>query len=70
MVWVFKTSVNNKSRVKKIETMLDNFILPPGKWNFDLTDCDKILRIENQELCTASLISELNKAGFECEELF
>ena len=70
MVWVFKTSVKNKSQVKKIEPLLDNFIVPDGKWNFDLTDCDNILRIENSELCSENLIKELNKAGFECEELF
>jgi hypothetical protein len=69
MVWVFKTSVKNKSQVNKIVPLLDNFILPPGKWNFDLTDCDKILRIESGELCTKTLIDELNKAGFLCEEL-
>lgn len=69
MVWVFKTSVKNKSQVKKIVPVLDNFILPNGKWNFDLTDSDKILRIENSELSIESLIQELNNAGFQCEEL-
>lgn len=47
MVWVFKTTVKNKTQVKKVAPMLNGLLLPAAKWNFDLSDCDKVLRIES-----------------------
>ena len=48
MILVFKTNVNTKAKVKKIKPFFDKN-LTNAKWNFDLTDCDKILRIECNE---------------------
>lgn len=46
MVEIFKTNVRNKSKSRTIVSMLEkNF--PKYKINFDLDDCDKILRIES-----------------------
>ena len=42
---VFKTSVKTKMQVKKLKRHIDK-ILPNEKWNFDLEDGDKILRID------------------------
>jgi hypothetical protein len=44
-VLVFKTNINNPRQVKSIATTLNNCsdIL---KWNVDLADIDKVLRIE------------------------
>ena len=48
MIHVFKTSVKNKTQIKKLEPVFDsNF--QDIKWNFDLEDCDKILRIESKK---------------------
>lgn len=47
MVWVFKTTVKNKTQVKKVAPLLNGLLSPCAKWNFDLSDCDKVLRIES-----------------------
>lgn len=47
MVWVFKTTVKNKMQVRKVAPLLNGLLSPCAKWNFDLSDCDKVLRIES-----------------------
>ena len=47
MVLVFKTTVKNKTQVKKVAPLLNGLLSPCAKWNFDLSDCDKVLRIES-----------------------
>lgn len=71
MVWVFKTTIKNKIQVRKISPILDELILPQGKWNFDLEDCDKILRIENlkTELDESGVLNKLNALGIKVEVL-
>ena len=51
MVYVFKTSVTAKVVIKKFAPESDklSFII---KWNFDLQDCDRILRIEAHDFDT------------------
>lgn len=48
MIFVFKTYVKTKIRIKKLKPHIVN-MLPRAKWNFDLEDSDKILRINNNE---------------------
>ncbi len=48
MIYVLKTSVKTKIQTKKHKPLIDK-ILPNEKWNFDLEDCDKILRIDGDE---------------------
>lgn len=43
--------------------------LRSSTWNFDLDDCDKILRIEGTAEIAPSVIRLLQDAGFDCEEL-
>ena len=67
-VLVFKTNVRSKKHVNIIATELQQF--PHiNKWNFDLHDKDKILRIESSLLSPAIIESTLQKAGYYCEEL-
>lgn len=40
-----------------------------GTWNFDLEDCDKILRIDTELNNTAKKIQILKENSFDCEEL-
>jgi hypothetical protein len=72
MVLVFKTSVRTEGDIALLKPNL-NFLLYDCKWNFDLTDCDKILRIEakNDEVneITTAVDSLLSFKGFICEEL-
>lgn len=69
VISVYKTNVNTKSKLRKAKPVL-NRILLGSKWNFDLEDCDKILRVESEKSCSAFLIAELLKIGINCEELF
>lgn len=68
MILVFKTTVGSGAKAKKLKPYLDK-ILPDTQWNFDLTDCDKILRVVSPEDISTLVISTLNTHGFECVAL-
>lgn len=68
MIYVFKTSVKTKVRVKKLKPHID-IILPKAKWNFDLHDYDKILRIDSEENIILPIINLLADHNFDCKEL-
>lgn len=68
MVHVFKTSVTRPADVKKLGKALNR--IGAGAWNFDLQDCDRVLRVVSSEATTALKISAvLRHAGYACEEL-
>ena len=68
MIFVFKTSVKTKTQVKKLKLHIDKR-LPNAKWNFDLEDCDKILRIDSKENVVLKIIDLLNVHKHSCEKL-
>lgn len=68
-VLVFKTSVESYYHVGRVKPALDKLMQPAEKWNFDLEDCDRILRVEAFSLQASSVIEKLNHEGFACEEL-
>lgn len=68
MIFVFKTSVKTKMQIKKLKPHIDK-ILPKAKWNFDLKDCDKILRIDSDENIVLKITDLLDIHKFNCEEL-
>jgi hypothetical protein len=68
MIYVFKTSVKTKIQAKKLKPHIDK-ILSDKKWNFDLEDCDKILRIDSEENIVLKITGLLNMHRFTCEEL-
>jgi hypothetical protein len=68
MIYVFKTSVQNKKHISQLSPFLDN-LLQQSKWNFDLTDCDRILRIDSEENIRLKVIDLLHVHKFDCEEL-
>jgi hypothetical protein len=67
-VLVFKTSVQQLTQVNQVKTL---FTTMPAiqNWNFDLEDCDNILRIESDGLSPRYVESVLQQAGIVCEEL-
>ncbi|WP_306159166.1 hypothetical protein [Flavobacterium sp. DG2-3] len=65
MIYVFKTSVDTQSKFESASALL-NQLLPESQWNFDLEDCDNILRVDS-ELNVADLLQ--NNTVFECIEL-
>ena len=68
IISVFKTSVTNKRLSEKIvkEILLYNDVIA---CNFDLDDCDKILRVESENEITKKVIALLSNKGLICEVL-
>ncbi len=67
-VLVFKTNVRLKKHINEVASQLDQFS-HINKWNFDLQDKDKILRIETNHLLPEIIESTLQQAGYYCKEL-
>lgn len=68
MIYVFKTSVLTKNDIRSIGPNLDE--LPQTQWNFDLEDCDKILRVDSStEISEELIVHILHNKGFDCEVL-
>jgi len=68
MIYVFKTSVRYKKDVRQLSPFL-NELLQPATWNFDLADCDRILRIEGSGKIAEAVPRLLQGMGFDCTEL-
>jgi len=67
-ILVFKTNVSSKKKVSKVSSLLTSVAAIKG-WNFDLDDCDKVLRIEAIDIKPGFVESLLHTAGFNCQEL-
>ncbi len=67
-VLVFKTSVDDPQSVRSLKPDLDR-LAGKGKWNFDLSDCDRILRISTPTVKAEMAIQLLQYFGFLCTEL-
>jgi hypothetical protein len=68
-IWVFRTSVSTRMDILRLKPLLDKLMQREDKWNFDLEDCDHILRFETRSTTASAIIAELEKAGYCCEEL-
>ena len=68
-VLVFKTSVTNSREVRKLEPLLNQLIQPHGRWNFDLEDCDRILRVEANAKVSQAVTALMNAYNYQCHEL-
>lgn len=68
MIFVFKTSVQRQEDIQRLKPYLDE-IKPWAKWNFDLEDCDNILRVDTPSNDAKGIIYVLQVNGFVCEEL-
>ena len=68
MVEVFKTNVQHKELAEQLVSVLQRRI-DFCKINFDLDDCDKILRVEGKQVCVEIIIEILNTHGLQCEVL-
>jgi hypothetical protein len=68
MIEVFKTNVQEVEQSNMIvEKLLEHF--PNSLINFDLEDCDKILRIHAAAISNHKIIDLMNSFGYQCEEL-
>lgn len=68
MVEVFKTNVQKKAQSKMLHCLLLQ-AFPLFKINFDLSDCDKVLRIEGEDIVALRIKFLLQEYGFNCEIL-
>ena len=68
MVEVFKTDVDDIELSNKlIRELLEHF--PDTLINFDMDDCDKVLRVEGEVIDIEKIIEILNENGYCCEVL-
>jgi hypothetical protein len=69
MVEVFKTDVTNEAEARKVvRFLLDAY--PSYEINFDLEDCDHILRVKGcDQVELTSLLETLLKFGIKAESL-
>lgn len=67
-VLIFKTSVTNAVQAGRVKPLL-SALADVKQYNFDLEDCDKILRIVSSRIEPQTISYLLNVAGFTCEEL-
>jgi hypothetical protein len=68
MIEIFKTNVQEIEQSKMIVAkLLEHY--PNSVINFDLEDCDKILRIHSVSISNIKIIELLNAHGFYCEAL-
>ena len=68
MVEVFKTNVQEEDLARQLTSrLLTHF--PHHKINFDLQDCDKILRVEGTAISRERIIELITSEGFQCHVL-
>ena len=68
MIEVFKTNVQHRELAEQLASILyERFAF--SKINFDLEDCDKILRVEGKQICVENIIETLGTRGLQCEVL-
>jgi len=65
MVEIFKTNVKHPEESEKILQSL-NKKFPSLKINFDLDDCDNILRVEGKNILVEDIIMEMKSKKCSC----
>lgn len=68
MVEVFKTNVQEDEQSQMLIDKLC-YHFPHCRINFDLEDCDKILRIEGNDFSIEIITTLIKSEGYECEVL-
>jgi hypothetical protein len=68
MVEAFKTNVQKKAQSKMLLCILSE-AFPSFKINFDLSDCDKVLRVEGDNIEALRIMILVKEYGFKCEIL-
>ncbi|WP_347050625.1 hypothetical protein [Flavobacterium olei] len=68
IVEVFKTNVYKESQKEDVMAIIQTKF-PDYKINFDLEDCDKILRVEGKDLKCEPIMDYVHCLGFTCVRL-
>jgi hypothetical protein len=67
-ILVFKTDLRSEQQVHRIEPHI-NKVQGIIRWNVDLQDCDKILRVVSLDASPRTIEQRLQQAGHYCVEL-
>ena len=68
MIEVFATNVQEAAEASRLVTLLTRHF-PENRINFDLSDCDKILRVEGRNFTADGIIMLLKDTGYVCSVL-
>ena len=68
IVEVFKTNVQEQNQSEFLLSVLCK-LFPSHKINFDLSDCDNILRVEGNNVKSQQIIDLLHSNGYQCQVL-
>lgn len=68
MIEVFKTNVETMNDADNLVQML-LYHFPGSRINFDLQDCDRILRVEGNDFCSETIMQLMKNRGFHCSVL-
>ena len=68
MVEIFKTNVHDVMQAEEIIALL-NTHFPAFMVNFDLHDCDKILRVKGESIPVNQIEGLVSANGFHCRVL-
>ena len=66
-ILVFKTNLSRR-QLKQMSAVFDatrDLI----RWHVDFADCDRVLRIEGQDISSQQIMAVLREMGVACEEL-
>jgi hypothetical protein len=69
MVEVFRTNVPEDGGCAREIVKELSALLPGCRINFDLDDCDRILRIEGDRICSQLIIGWMHSCGYGCSLL-
>lgn len=67
-ILVFKTNILREDDVEKVTFMMNEDVRIK-RWTVDREDCDKVLRVEANEMLPDEIIELIRQAGYACEEL-
>jgi len=68
MVEIFKTNVDDHSQAQQVIALLKHHF-PAFFINFDLHDCDKILRVKGESIPINEIEGLVSANGFQCRVL-
>jgi len=68
MIAIFKTNVESEYELHKLRKSFNSYI-PQVKWDIDLFDCDRILRVDSTQDLNETIVKLFNKLGFNCTVL-
>ena len=67
-ILIFRTSITKEQDLKRIETLFAQYACI-YKWNVDLEDWEKVLRIEYNDINSTKIISLLKEIHIEARDL-